>query len=88
LITGAAGGIGRVAAELFAAEGAHVVVADVVEGEGTAAVDTIRDAGANAAFVKADVSDAAACTSSTTTPASSLPTTPAHSTRPSPRGSA
>src|SRR5947209_7567003 len=37
LITGAAGGIGRVAAELFASEGAHVVIADVVAGDGEAA---------------------------------------------------
>ncbi len=59
LITGAAGGIGRVAAELFAAEGARVVIADVVEGEGKAAVDAIRDAGGEAAFVAVDVSDAA-----------------------------
>ena len=59
LITGAAGGIGRVAAELFAAEGARVVIADVVEGDGKAAVDAIVDAGGNAAFVKADVSEAA-----------------------------
>jgi NAD(P)-dependent dehydrogenase (short-subunit alcohol dehydrogenase family) len=59
LITGAAGGIGRVAAELFAREGARVVIADVVEGDGKAAVEAIRDAGAQAAFVEADVSDAA-----------------------------
>src|SRR6266508_4884452 len=59
LITGAAGGIGRVAAELFAAEGARVVVADVVEGDGKAAVDAIRDAAGEAACVAADVSDAA-----------------------------
>jgi NAD(P)-dependent dehydrogenase (short-subunit alcohol dehydrogenase family) len=59
LITGAAGGIGRIAAELFANEGASVVIADVTEGEGKAAVDVIRDAGGHAAFVKADVSDAA-----------------------------
>ena len=57
LITGAAGGIGRVAAALFASEGARVVIADVAEGEGKAAVDTIHDAGGHAAFVKADVSD-------------------------------
>ena len=59
LITGAAGGIGRVAAELFAREGARVVVADVVEGDGKSTVDAIRDAGGDAAFVKTDVSDAA-----------------------------
>ena len=33
LITGAAGGIGRTAAELFAAEGAKVMVADVVDAQ-------------------------------------------------------
>jgi len=59
LITGAAGGIGRVGAELFAREGARVVVADVVEGDGKATVEAIRDAGRQAAFVEADVSDAA-----------------------------
>ena len=59
LITGAAGGIGRVAAELFAREGARVVVADVVEGDGKSTVDAIRDAGGDAAFVKTDVSNAA-----------------------------
>jgi NAD(P)-dependent dehydrogenase (short-subunit alcohol dehydrogenase family) len=58
LVTGAAGGIGRVAAELFAREGARVVVADVVEADGAAAVDAINDVGGQAAFVRADVSDA------------------------------
>jgi NAD(P)-dependent dehydrogenase (short-subunit alcohol dehydrogenase family) len=59
LITGAAGGIGRVAAELFAAEGARVVIADVVDADGEAAVAGITAAGGEAAFVHADVSDAA-----------------------------
>ena len=58
LITGAASGIGRVAAELFAAEGARVVIADVVDGDGGAAVDAIKATGGEAAFVHADVSDA------------------------------
>jgi NAD(P)-dependent dehydrogenase (short-subunit alcohol dehydrogenase family) len=58
LITGAAGGIGRVAAELFASEGAAVVVVDVVEADGAAVVDAIEAAGGQAAFVRADVSDA------------------------------
>jgi NAD(P)-dependent dehydrogenase (short-subunit alcohol dehydrogenase family) len=57
LITGAAGGIGRVAAELFAREGARVVIADVVEMEGKAVVDAISEAGGHAAYVRADVSD-------------------------------
>jgi NAD(P)-dependent dehydrogenase (short-subunit alcohol dehydrogenase family) len=59
LITGAASGIGRVAAELFAAEGARVVISDVVDNDGVAAVEAIRSAGGEAAFVHADVSDGA-----------------------------
>ena len=55
LITGAAAGLGRVAAELFAREGAHVVIADITDG--TEAVDAIGDAGGEAAFVATDVSD-------------------------------
>ncbi len=58
LITGAAGGIGAVAAELFASEGARVVIADVVDANGEAAVEGIKAAGGEAAFVHADVSDA------------------------------
>jgi NAD(P)-dependent dehydrogenase (short-subunit alcohol dehydrogenase family) len=57
LITGAAGGIGRIAAELFAREGARVVIADVVEMEGKAVVDEITEAGGHAAYIHADVSD-------------------------------
>jgi NAD(P)-dependent dehydrogenase (short-subunit alcohol dehydrogenase family) len=55
LITGAAAGIGRVAAELFATEGARVVVADIVDGG--EAVDAIRAAGGEATCVTADVAD-------------------------------
>ena len=56
LITGAGGGLGRVGAELFAAEGAKVVVADAVEDAGRATVDAIHAAGGDAAV---DVSQAA-----------------------------
>ena len=59
LITGAGGGLGRVGAELFAAEGAQVVVADAVEDAGRATVDAIRAAGGEAEFVAVDVSQAA-----------------------------
>ena len=56
VITGAGGGMGRVAAERFAREGARVSVADVdtAAGEETAAL--VRAAGGDARFVRADVS--------------------------------
>lgn len=54
LITGAARGLGRAAAELFAAEGASVVVADRVDGSDV--VGTIRAAGGDASFVDLDIS--------------------------------
>jgi NAD(P)-dependent dehydrogenase (short-subunit alcohol dehydrogenase family) len=55
LITGAAAGLGRVGAELFAREGARVVVAD--RDDGSAVVEAIADAGGEASFVAADVGD-------------------------------
>ena len=61
LITGAASGMGRAAAELFAREGARVVVTDVVEDAGAAAAAAIRAAGHEATFVRADVSRADDC---------------------------
>jgi len=57
LITGAGSGMGRAAAELFAAEGARVVVTDLDEGAGTSAVDTVRAAGGEATFVRANVAE-------------------------------
>jgi NAD(P)-dependent dehydrogenase (short-subunit alcohol dehydrogenase family) len=57
LITGAGSGMGRHAAELFAAEGACVVVGDIEEAAGNAAVAAIRAAGGDATFVRADVAD-------------------------------
>ncbi len=58
LITGAASGMGRVAAHLFAAEGARVVVSDVTDDAGQATAEELRAAGHEAAFVRADVSRA------------------------------
>lgn len=55
LITGAASGLGRTAAELFAAEGALVVVADVVDGDEV--IDAIDAAGGEATYVRCDVTD-------------------------------
>ena len=57
LITGAGNGMGRCAAELFAAEGARIVVADFDENLGAATVETITAAGGEAAFVAVDVAD-------------------------------
>src|SRR5262249_54295502 len=48
LITGAGSGMGRAAAELFAREGARVVVTDVVDEAGAASVEAIRSAGGDA----------------------------------------
>ena len=55
LITGAGGGMGRVAAERFAAEGAKVVVADMAEHPEV--VEAIKEAGGEAISVAADVRD-------------------------------
>ncbi len=58
IITGAASGIGRAAAALFAREGARVVVADVDAAGGAATVAQITGAGGEAIFVATDVSRA------------------------------
>ena len=55
MITGSASGLGLVAAQLFAREGARVVIADVVDGD--EAVDSVLDAGGEAAYARCDVSD-------------------------------
>jgi NAD(P)-dependent dehydrogenase (short-subunit alcohol dehydrogenase family) len=52
VITGAASGIGRASARKFAAEGAHVVVADLADDEGTALAEEI-----GGCYVHADVTD-------------------------------
>jgi NAD(P)-dependent dehydrogenase (short-subunit alcohol dehydrogenase family) len=63
IITGAGSGMGRVAAQMFAAEGAKVLVADYDEQGGAETADAVREAGGGATFVQTDVSkeaDAAA----------------------------
>ena len=59
LVTGGGSGIGRAAALAFAAEGARVVVADVVVQGGEETVRMITQKGGEAIFVKTDVSRAA-----------------------------
>jgi NAD(P)-dependent dehydrogenase (short-subunit alcohol dehydrogenase family) len=56
VVTGAATGLGRATAELYAEEGAQVVVADVDATEAEQTVKHIRDAGGDALFVATDVS--------------------------------
>jgi NAD(P)-dependent dehydrogenase (short-subunit alcohol dehydrogenase family) len=57
LITGGASGMGKVASQLFASEGAKVVLTDVSDGPGEATAAEIEAAGGSAAFVHADVSN-------------------------------
>jgi len=56
IVTGAASGIGRATAELFAAEGAKVVAADWTEAQGKEVVEAIKSNGRDAVFASVDVS--------------------------------
>lgn len=55
LITGAGSGIGKSTALLFAAEGAQVIVNDLSKTNGRETVEQIREAGGEAVFLQADV---------------------------------
>ena len=61
VITGAASGIGRATAQLFAREGARVVVSDITDDTGQAVVDGIQAEGGDAIYVHADVGHMADC---------------------------
>ena len=56
IITGGGSGMGRVASQMFAAEGARVVVAEYDTGSGEETVRLVTDAGGEATFVQVDVS--------------------------------
>lgn len=56
IITGAASGIGKATAELFAKEGANVVVSDVNEIAAKVVAEDIVSNGGKAVFIKTDVS--------------------------------
>jgi NAD(P)-dependent dehydrogenase (short-subunit alcohol dehydrogenase family) len=57
LITGASSGIGEATAQLFAKEGARVIVADMEEDKGIAVAKGITNEGGVATFYRLDVTD-------------------------------
>lgn len=61
LVTGAASGIGKSVAQLYAQHGAAVVLSDINETLGEQVTEEIRGEDGQAAFVKADVSSPADC---------------------------
>lgn len=61
MVTGASSGIGKATALQYAQEGANVVVSDIHEEKGQEVVEQIKQLGAEAIFVKADVSSPTDC---------------------------
>ena len=61
LVTGAASGIGKAVALLYAQHGANVMLSDIDETPGQQALAEVQALGANAQFCRADVSDPAQC---------------------------
>ncbi len=57
IITGSGGGMGKVAAEMFAKEGAKVAIFERNEMSGSGTAEAIRQAGGDAAFFQCDVTD-------------------------------
>ena len=55
LVTGGASGIGRAVVERLAADGARLVIADIIAGEGGRVAERVRQAGGEAVFVHTDV---------------------------------
>ena len=56
IITGAGAGIGRAIAQLFASEGARVVVAEINDYSGRQTVENIQENGGEAIFSRTDIS--------------------------------
>lgn len=61
IVTGAASGLGKCIAEYYAQEGAAVILADINGDTGEKAAEQLRTGGGQAFFVRADVSEPAAC---------------------------
>lgn len=61
IITGASSGIGKSVSELYARDGAAVVLSDINEQLGEQTTEEIRKAGGEAIFVRADVSQPSDC---------------------------
>jgi NAD(P)-dependent dehydrogenase (short-subunit alcohol dehydrogenase family) len=61
IVTGGASGIGLATAQLFAEEGAAVVIADINEEQGKQAEQKINSTGGRAIFVRCNVARAADC---------------------------
>jgi NAD(P)-dependent dehydrogenase (short-subunit alcohol dehydrogenase family) len=59
VITGGAGGIGRAAAEIMGGQGARLFITDVERDAGEAAAAHWREAGIDAAFIPADLTEVA-----------------------------
>jgi NAD(P)-dependent dehydrogenase (short-subunit alcohol dehydrogenase family) len=59
-VTGGASGIGLAIAQRFSAEGAHVVILDLLEEAGERETKALRDAGGKAEFIRLDAGDEAA----------------------------